>query len=227
MLGRSWCPCSREAGIARCCRHGRHYVGSRLPEATPTPWRIGVIFVHSVLGLALHVCRCDASDDPPEVHPRAGLHGLGAGARAVRADRLGGRALRSSGVLHAAPAAATAGRSAGRWPSWSSGWGPSSLATSSGLAAYDTTLLSVHMVQHMVLSMVVPLALALGAPVTLALRTLPRAPAALAAGGAALAGRQGADLPAADVRCSTSSRRGRCTSPAGTTPRCTRRTSTR
>jgi cytochrome c oxidase assembly factor CtaG len=50
------------------------------------------------------------------------------------------------------------------------------VATSSGLAAYDTTLLSVHMVQHMVLSMLVPLALALGAPVTLALRTLPRTP---------------------------------------------------
>jgi cytochrome c oxidase assembly factor CtaG len=50
------------------------------------------------------------------------------------------------------------------------------VATSSGLAAYDTTLLSVHMVQHMVLSMLVPLALALGAPVTLALRTLPKAP---------------------------------------------------
>ena len=32
------------------------------------------------------------------------------------------------------------------------------------------------MVQHMVLSMVVPLLLALGAPVTLALRTLPRRP---------------------------------------------------
>ena len=50
------------------------------------------------------------------------------------------------------------------------------VATSSGLAAYDTTLLSVHMVQHMVLSMIVPLALALGAPVTLALRTLPQRP---------------------------------------------------
>jgi cytochrome c oxidase assembly factor CtaG len=50
------------------------------------------------------------------------------------------------------------------------------LATSSGLAAYDTTLLSVHMVQHMVLSMLVPLALALGAPITLALRTLPARP---------------------------------------------------
>ena len=49
-------------------------------------------------------------------------------------------------------------------------------ATMSGLAAYDTVLLSVHMVQHMVLTMVVPLALALSAPVTLALRTLPRTP---------------------------------------------------
>ncbi len=49
-------------------------------------------------------------------------------------------------------------------------------ATSSGLATYDDTLISVHMVQHMVLSMLVPLALALGAPVTLALRTLPPAP---------------------------------------------------
>jgi putative copper resistance protein D len=50
------------------------------------------------------------------------------------------------------------------------------VATSSGLAAYDTTLLSVHMVQHMILSMLVPLALALGAPVTLALRVLPSRP---------------------------------------------------
>ena len=42
----------------------------------------------------------------------------------------------------------------------------------SGLDAYDTALLSVHMVQHMVLSMLAPIFLALGAPVTLALRTL-------------------------------------------------------
>lgn len=56
------------------------------------------------------------------------------------------------------------------------GMGAFYVATSSGLAAYDSTLLSVHMVQHMVLSMIVPLSLALGAPVTLALRTLPSAP---------------------------------------------------
>ncbi len=56
------------------------------------------------------------------------------------------------------------------------GMGTFYLATSSGLAAYDTTLLSVHMVQHMLLSMLVPLMLALGAPVTLALRVLPSRP---------------------------------------------------
>lgn len=64
----------------------------------------------------------------------------------------------------------------GRSIAWGVGMLAFYVATSSGLAAYDTVLLSVHMVQHMVLSMVVPLALALGAPVTLALRTLPRAP---------------------------------------------------
>ena len=69
-----------------------------------------------------------------------------------------------------------------RWSLWRTvsfvglGLGSFYVATSSGIAAYDTTLLSVHMVQHMVLSMVVPLFLALGAPVTLALRTLPRRP---------------------------------------------------
>jgi putative copper resistance protein D len=56
------------------------------------------------------------------------------------------------------------------------GLGGIALVTLSGLDAYDTTLLSVHMVQHMVLSMVAPIFLALGAPVTLALRTLPRRP---------------------------------------------------
>ncbi len=58
------------------------------------------------------------------------------------------------------------------------GLGSFYFATSSGLAAYDTTLLSAHMVQHMILSMVVPVFCALGAPVTLALRTLPKRPRA-------------------------------------------------
>ncbi|MET8084482.1 cytochrome c oxidase assembly protein [Micromonospora sp. NPDC005197] len=56
------------------------------------------------------------------------------------------------------------------------GLGGIALVTVSGLHAYDTALLSVHMVQHMVLSMVSPIFLALGAPMTLALRTLPVGP---------------------------------------------------
>jgi putative copper resistance protein D len=56
------------------------------------------------------------------------------------------------------------------------GMGAFYFATASGLGTYDLTLLSVHMVQHMILAMLVPMALALGAPVTLALRTLPPAP---------------------------------------------------
>ena len=68
-----------------------------------------------------------------------------------------------------------------RWPlgrtlAFVGGVGSFYVATQSGLAAYDDTLLSAHMVQHMILSMVVPVFLALGAPVTLALRTLPRGP---------------------------------------------------
>ncbi|MFE9958845.1 cytochrome c oxidase assembly protein [Micromonospora sp. NPDC005299] len=56
------------------------------------------------------------------------------------------------------------------------GLGGIAAVTVSGLGAYDTALLSVHMIQHMVLAMIAPIFLALGAPVTLALRTLPVRP---------------------------------------------------
>jgi putative copper resistance protein D len=52
------------------------------------------------------------------------------------------------------------------------GLGSAAIALLSGLERYDTTLFGVHMVQHMILAMVTPVFLALGAPVTLALRTL-------------------------------------------------------
>jgi len=53
------------------------------------------------------------------------------------------------------------------------GLGTIVIATMSGLAAYDESLFAAHMVQHMLLSMVATVFLALGAPITLALRTLP------------------------------------------------------
>lgn len=45
--------------------------------------------------------------------------------------------------------------------------------TSGGPAMYGHVLFSAHMVQHMILAMVVPIFLVLGAPITLALRALP------------------------------------------------------
>ena len=59
------------------------------------------------------------------------------------------------------------------------GLGTIAFALMSGLAAYDTTSFGAHMTQHMLLTMVAPVFLALGAPVTLALRTLPKRPRAL------------------------------------------------
>ncbi len=78
-------------------------------------------------------------------------------------------------------------RLTGRGDSWSvgrtvafiGGLGIIALALLSGLAAYDGLLFGAHMVQHMLLSMVATVFLALGAPVTLALRTLPQRPRAL------------------------------------------------
>lgn len=64
------------------------------------------------------------------------------------------------------------------WSTWRTvlfvglGLGSFTIATQSALAAYDAVLLWVHMVQHMILVMLTPVFLALGAPVTLALRTL-------------------------------------------------------
>jgi putative copper resistance protein D len=56
------------------------------------------------------------------------------------------------------------------------GVGSIAFVTLGGVAAYDDVLLSDHMIQHMVLAMLAPICLALGAPVTLALRTLPPKP---------------------------------------------------
>lgn len=56
-----------------------------------------------------------------------------------------------------------------RW-AFLAGIGVIAIALQSGLARYDTTLFSLHMVQHLLLTMVAPLLLALGAPITQVLR---------------------------------------------------------
>lgn len=59
---------------------------------------------------------------------------------------------------------------------WFVGLGVIAVATSSSVGVYDTVLFSMHSVQHMLLQMIAPAPLGMAAPVTLALRTLPRAP---------------------------------------------------
>jgi putative copper resistance protein D len=61
----------------------------------------------------------------------------------------------------------------GRTIGWVSGCAALLIATSSGIGRYGPAMFSVHMGQHMILSMLVPILLVLGAPVTLALRALP------------------------------------------------------
>ncbi|MFC4532338.1 cytochrome c oxidase assembly protein [Sphaerisporangium dianthi] len=60
----------------------------------------------------------------------------------------------------------------GRTISWGAGVLLLVLATQSGIARYAPVLFSVHMTEHMILSMLVPIFLVLGAPVTMALRAL-------------------------------------------------------
>lgn len=56
---------------------------------------------------------------------------------------------------------------------WAAGVGSVLLVTATGIDGYGMELFSVHMVQHMTLSMLSPVFLVLGAPVTLLLRALP------------------------------------------------------
>ncbi|MCB5292945.1 cytochrome c oxidase assembly protein [Arthrobacter sp. SO3] len=56
---------------------------------------------------------------------------------------------------------------------WVVGLGIIVFATATGIEGYGMELFSIHMVQHMVLNMLAPVFLVLGAPVTLLLRALP------------------------------------------------------
>jgi putative copper resistance protein D len=65
------------------------------------------------------------------------------------------------------------------WPWWRTlAWAAGTVSlfavTGTWVNGYSMALFSVHMTQHMVLSLITPLLLLLAAPVTLALRTLPR-----------------------------------------------------
>lgn len=64
--------------------------------------------------------------------------------------------------------------SAVRTASWVAGWLLFAWITQGGPTVYGSILFSAHMMMHMLLAMVVPILLTIGAPVTLAARALPR-----------------------------------------------------
>jgi putative copper resistance protein D len=63
----------------------------------------------------------------------------------------------------------------GRTVAWLLGCATVLFATSSGIGRYAPAMFSIHMESHMLLSMLAPILLVLGGPVTLALRALPTA----------------------------------------------------
>jgi putative copper resistance protein D len=65
----------------------------------------------------------------------------------------------------------------GRTLAWLGGCATILIATSSGIGRYAMAMFSVHMGAHILLSMVAPILLVLGGPLTLAMRALPPAPA--------------------------------------------------
>jgi putative copper resistance protein D len=91
-------------------------------------------------------------------------------------------------LLVAALAYVDAARRARHWPArrtaaWLAGLLAIAVALASGVEAQDTRLLSAHMLQHLLLTVVAPPLLLVGAPVTLALRRLPQATGARIARG--------------------------------------------
>lgn len=82
------------------------------------------------------------------------------------------------GALAYARGARSAARRGEGWPwrrtlAWYAGLTVTVIATQSGLSRYGGVLMSVHLVQQVLLALVAPPLLALGAPVSLALRVLP------------------------------------------------------
>ncbi|RUP06813.1 MAG: cytochrome c oxidase assembly protein [Mycobacterium sp.] len=71
-------------------------------------------------------------------------------------------------------------RSGNAWPvgrlvAWLTGCVSLVITSSSGVRAYGSAVFSIHMAEHMILNMFIPVLLVMGGPVTLALRVLPAA----------------------------------------------------
>ena len=150
---------------------------------------VEVLVMAATVGVAVALSRTPppVSGDAPALTPARALLGFDLPPAPGVADLLWGQARLDAlwlavvvllGALYAAGLRVMR-RSGDAWPvtrtvNWYAGLVLLLLATQSGLATYSHVMFSAHMAQHMAIVMLVPIFLVLAAPVTLALRTLPR-----------------------------------------------------
>jgi cytochrome c oxidase assembly factor CtaG/putative copper export protein len=169
-------------------KHGLPALAAGRPRAFLRLVAGELVVMGAAMGLAAGLSRTPAplAEDPAGPDPLTEVLGFAA-PEPITAGRLLGDPLPDLFLLAVAVGgigAYLAGvmrmrRAGHRWPlartvSWTAGMLLFAAITGLGVARYAYVLFSVHMVQHMVLSMVVPILLVGGAPVTLALRTLRR-----------------------------------------------------
>jgi putative copper resistance protein D len=168
--------------------HRRRSVGMAATGDTRALVRLGaaeVLLMFATIGLAVALGRSAPPDTgaiPSRVEVLIGydLAGPPTLARLLfdwRLDLIYGSAAIALAVVYLFGVRRLTGRGDG-WPvgrtvAWLAGCLGLLLATSSGIGRYAPAMFSVHMAQHMLLGMLVPILLVLGAPVTLGLRTLP------------------------------------------------------
>ncbi|MFG1992761.1 cytochrome c oxidase assembly protein [Actinoplanes sp. NPDC048988] len=138
----------------------------------------------AAVGLAVALSRSPAPEAVVEPDPLVELLGFGMPAPATALRMLGNPlpdmfflTIAVAGVFFYLAGVLRLRRAGHAWPvsrtaSWTGGMVVLAAITGLGVVRYSYVLFSVHMVQHMVLSMVVPILLVGGAPVTLALRAL-------------------------------------------------------
>jgi len=163
-------------------------LADRRPGAFARLATVEVAVMAAVMGLAVALSRTAPPPPPADQDAAEVLLGfpvppeitLGRVATLWKLDFFFAAAAAVLGVLYAAGVIRLR-RRGDRWPvlrtvSWGIGLLTMLLVTQSGLARYSPVLFSMHMVQHMTLSMLTPIFLVLGDPITLALRALKPAP---------------------------------------------------
>jgi putative copper resistance protein D len=133
-----------------------------------------VLVMFATVGLAVALSRTAPPGGSRATQPDRDLFGLRPGRTAYPGAAAAGLAIGSGVRCHRSGSRRRlSGLGATTAAAWLGGCAVILIATSSGLGRYSMAIFSLHMAVHMLLSMMAPILLVLGGPVTLALRALP------------------------------------------------------